>query len=116
MPAAAHHPVVSVWRIHTYEVPDNAYTVGRRENWVAKPDREFDDLEAAKAYIRGQTRMHTTVANHLINLPPSRREAFLDDFCFTDDRYMKDRRFFIDRPPVKDIQRALERDGVTVAA
>jgi hypothetical protein len=105
---------VTVYKITSFSVPDNTYTVGRSEIWKTKKDQTFSSVELAKDYIREQSRKHTDLPLYLINIKPEDREHFIDRFCFDDLTFLKHRRFFIGKPDLDLIKKHLKEDGINV--
>jgi len=105
----------SVYKIDTYPAGCNAYGVDRDENWIVRFDKHFDTDAEAREYIRQKTKMCSTLPNLLIDLKTEEeKQAFTDEFCFHNNRYLAHRRHFLGTPPIKDIKLALQHDGIDV--
>jgi hypothetical protein len=106
---------IRVYRILTFEGTEgNAYTVNRSEDWMVKMDKCFDSVEEAKAYVKAQSIQHTDLLLFGHHLAGQEREAYMNDFCFDDDRYLRFRRYFLGPPPVQAIKKALQNAGIKV--
>jgi len=107
-----------VYRIDTYSASKNSHHVDRSESWVARKDKAFSTEEDAKQYIRERSLIHTELVNFLTKgmkmVEGDEREKIIDAFCFSDDKFMKYRRFFLGLVPVKAVIEALKKDGVEV--
>jgi hypothetical protein len=92
---------------------DNRYTTGRTETWTSKPDKAFPTFIEATDYIYNMTRIHVPYFSELARgFDDEKRQSFLHEFCFTNDMYLKYRRFFIGSPPLKEIKLALQEEGI----
>lgn len=104
-----------VYRIQTFEVPDNAHKTGRTENWVVQLAQHFETETEAKLFICEKSRSGTFLPNLLIDCKTEAvREAFTNEFCFDNDLYLRYRRYFIGFPPLNAIRAQLTRDGIQV--
>lgn len=116
-------PSIEVWRIEVTSAENNEHGVDRVENYKAKLDVRFPTEAEAKEYIKNKTRIHTEVANFLIDIAKDetddtvksqKKEAFMDEFCFTNDLYMRYRRFFLHKVPWDRVKQALLKNGIEV--
>jgi hypothetical protein len=106
---------VQVYRIDEFPNQDNSYAVGRTETWVSKPDCRFPTIHEAHEYIFKMTVVHVPYFTELaLGLAPQQRADFLTEFCFTNDLYLKYRRFFIGAPPLSAMRKALSTEGVKI--
>lgn len=99
-----------VLRLHTTPAGDNQYGISRAEDWTLRRDQTFPSESEAKAYVRTQSFLKTTLPLYTIDIQdPVRKQRVVDDFCFHDDQYWPQRRFFIieDRVPHR-LQQDLE--------
>lgn len=102
----------TIFRINTSVTPNNEYKINRDEEWSMKNVIEFDTESEAKAYVIEQSLLHTELSRFSYNLKDDERKEFIDQFCFTDPKYIKYRKFYINIVPFKEIQKALESDGI----
>lgn len=113
----SHCPLVlryEVWKIDTYPVKNNSYTVGREESWALKLDQKFEDLEEAKKHIIAKSMVFTDIHLFLQDMKsPEEREDFLYTFCFG-EKYLRHQRYFLGKPDVKKLSSALQDNGVNV--
>jgi hypothetical protein len=113
-------PTYQIYRIQTFDEGSNSYITARDQRWVTRLDSEFNNLQEAREYIEEKSRQHTdlpifldTHRKTILNDPNAcSLEDFIEKFLFTEDKYLKYRRFFIGKPPLKLIQKALEADGI----
>lgn len=103
-----------VYRIMAFAVPNNSHKINRDENWEVKKDKAFTTEAEAKQYIIEQSVQKTDLLLFCQSCSPEKKEAFKEEFCFTNDTYLRYRRFFLGYPPTKEIRKALEKDGVRV--
>lgn len=102
-----------VYRIDTFEAHGNSHALGiRDENWILRRDKNFSTVEEAQEYVCMKSRQTTILPNILISLHESKREAFVKHFCFGDNEYWAERRYFLGKPDIKKIAAAHKRDGV----
>ena len=108
--------VTTVYRIDTFPISTNAYGVSRDESWVVHQDKTFQSLEEAKDYVRERSRLKTDLVLFLARTQdPAEKKRIIDEFCFHNDTYQQHRRFFIERPDITKIAKALHADGVQVS-
>jgi len=116
---------IDVWRIEVTSAERNAYGIDRMENYKGKLDCQFETEAEAREYIKQKTRTHTDteVPNFLIYVgngitDPEKvellKDKFMNEFCFTDDQYMKYRRFFLHKIPWDKVKKALVDNGTQV--
>ena len=103
-----------IYCIYTFQNSDNSYTVSRDENWVPRLVTNLLTLAEAKQYVIEKSRLVTDLPLFLVNMDNSKKDAFIEQFCFDDDKYLKYRRFFIGYPPIDKIKDALKKDGVKI--
>jgi len=106
-----------VWRLHTIPEGDNQYGVSRAEVWCLQADQTFTTLESAQQYIRESSFARTTLPLYIVDVVnPSDKVKFVDDFCFHDDRYLVERRYFLQPPQITKTQLidALVQAGITI--
>lgn len=137
--------MTQVWRIDDVPVENNEFSVDRTESWTLRKDKFFpaaataaaadkstiaaesktvvDHEQQARTYIKLKTRLHTPVANLLIDLgdDEAAKDAFLDRFCFSNDTkdlelYAHYRRYFLGQPSVSDIKSHLVKAGIRVVS
>jgi hypothetical protein len=119
-------PVISVYRFQVFHESCNHYTTDRSERWSVNIGEYFDDLQAAREYVRNESRKSTELPVFLCQLresmvsePESVIEAavheFIDEFCFYNDLYANYRRYFIGKPPLAAIKKSLQAVRISVA-
>jgi len=112
----------SIYKIRTYSEGSNSYGVSRAERWVVEVDCECKELQEAKDYVKSKSREFTILPNVLQSWRETKPEhqtiktedELIEKFCFTDDQQLKHRRFFIGKPDLEAIQKALINDGVQI--
>lgn len=112
---------ISVYRIHVYSEGSNSHGVPRSEQWLLKLDCECEDAEEARQYIKEHSLRFTTLPNFLQQWEETKenhrtvtKDELIEQFCFTNDQYLKHRRLFINRPDLKVIELALQHDGIAI--
>ena len=108
------HDVYPVYRLRTLGMGSNAYGVARNEQWRFEKDKRFYNLAEAQQYIIEQSRLHTELPRFLVDVSHVDKNDFIWQFCFSNDMYLKYRRFFLGYPPVKEIEKVLKADGIQV--
>ena len=124
--------VFRVLKIDAFPMKSNSHSIGElHENWQLRQlDESFPSLQAAKSYIKCQSWNHTELANYaMLNnvLKPGKiaseeeKDAFAEKFCFTDDRYLRHRRYFLSHEVKaselkQKMKRALEAAGISVVS
>lgn len=103
---------IQVYRIYTYPAKNNHHGIDRDENWFLRRDKTFDTKEEATEYIISQSRTHTDMILYSYNLPPKEKEAFYQEFCFTNNTYASYRRYILDLREKEVICRALQKNGI----
>jgi hypothetical protein len=59
-------------------------------------EASFSNEQQAKEYIKAQCMLYTNLPTLLKSeLPPNKRELFIDEFCFSNDCFIKERKFFL---------------------
>jgi hypothetical protein len=106
--------VFLVYRLRTLGMGTNAYGVARDEQWRFEKDKKFDDPNEAQQYIIEQSRLHTELPRFLVDVSDVDKNDFIWQFCFSNDVYLKYRRFFLGKPPVLQMEKALKTDGIQV--
>lgn len=104
----------SVYRIHVYDVAGGRFGVSRTEDWEEKWAASFATEKEAKDFIRKESLSATTLLTYLVDLPKSKWDAFIDEFCFTNDMYHAYRRLFIGPVDRRKMKTALNNLGVRV--
>lgn len=92
--------------LEKYPIQSNAYTVSRSETWKFTKDKEFQDLEEAKEYVRMKNRYTPEFVLQAENINGNQREELLDKFSFGND-YLLKRRYFIEPLPKKEIRESI---------
>lgn len=101
-----------VWRINDLNASSNTYTTGRTESWNLVRDCVFSDLEEAKEYIKNKSRIFTIITNFLVDLKNEEEKTeFINEFCFG-DKYLHHQRFFIGKPSIQKLRKAVESQGI----
>jgi hypothetical protein len=105
-------PSFNVYKIDVYPQNNNAFRVDREESWILKNDKSFTTLDEAKDYIVEKSLIHTELSRLLVDIQDEHiREEFIQKFCFGTS-YLAYQRFFIDKPDIRAIQKAIEDNGV----
>jgi hypothetical protein len=110
---------ISVYRIHIYSEGSNSYALARSEQWIVKLDCECEDEEDARQYIKENSLRYTVLPNFLQQWKETTekdltQDELIEQFCFTNDLYLKHRRLFINQPDLKAIELALQYDGISI--
>ena len=99
---------IPIYRIHVYEEGSNSHSVARSERWEIKIETECANLDEAKQYVRENSRLYTILPNKLQQWRETKtddrtvtQEELIEQFCFTNDQFLKDRRLFIQKPNIK---------------
>jgi hypothetical protein len=93
--------MITVYKIQVSDTFGNSHSTNRDQTWSALFDKTFGNEEEAKEYIIGRTRIHVPeLANFLINVFDEDKHEFCVKFCFTDDKYITSRRYFIGKPNI----------------
>lgn len=58
-------------------------------------EASFSNEHQAKEYIKAQCILYTNLSTLLTNEPPNKRESLVDEFCFSSDFFIKERKFFL---------------------
>ncbi len=107
--------MITVYRIDTVPSSTNAYTTGRMETWTLHKDKTFDDSNEAIDYVRAMNRAHSELPRVLADLKdPDAKEAFIDTFCFSEDKYLHLRRYFLGMPDRNKIIASIKDQGANV--
>ena len=108
--------MTTVYRIKPYPTFGNAYQCNRDETWEVLEDKTFETLEEAKEYIRDVSikSPYMSILPLLHNLKENLKRQVLDDILFNNDRYLTHRRYFIGKPNIKKLTKALTLEGVSV--
>ena len=100
-----------VWRIKRYAMGSGLHGVSRREQRVFEKVTTFQDIEEAKTFVYNST---VKAGTHLPYYGAGCTRDQIMAFCFTDERMVHHREYFIGKPPKQAIQQALNLDGVRV--
>lgn len=109
----------TVWRLYTSPEGDNQYGISRREVWSFIKVADFADEETARDYVRTESLAKTTLPLYTIDVHSTlAKQKFINDFCFDDDKYMAQRRYFLESPKMVKpaIVEALAKVGIRVQA
>jgi hypothetical protein len=102
-----------IYRIYTRTTPDNRYKINRDEDWTTAKVKTFDKYEDAEEYVIDNSMQHTEMVRFTHSIKNTdAKEDFKKRFCFTEDKYMVYRRYFIGLPPITDMRKALKDDGI----
>lgn len=100
---------IEVYRISKNDTFDNSHFINRDETWTArKVGLEFSILDEAKEYIRQMS------LEDIVRYSTSPDPKFVEKFCFEDDKWYHERRYFIGPPDWRKIRKGLEKDGIHV--
>ena len=104
-----------IYRIYTTCAPNNEYKINRHEEWTTSFVKKFDSLEEAKIFVIEKNKEHSELPNFSYNIKDEcKKKEFYEQFCFSNDKYLKYRRFFIGKPPIKQIENELKKDGIKI--
>lgn len=107
-----------VFELFETNLSSNAYTVGRHTEFAERKSgfKIFKDESEAKEYIINKSRETVPeFVNYTTFLPNGfNKEEAEEQFCFTNDKYLKYRRFFLNSIPFKELKRAMINDGIKV--
>jgi hypothetical protein len=105
-----------IYRLQVFDLMKNHFQTDREESWtIVKEERSFSDLQLARDYVVQQSRIHTDLPIYIYGISSTKEKSdVIEQFCFTNDRYMIYRRFFIGYPPVDKIRKALVTAGINV--
>ena len=101
-----------VYRLNCFPDQNNRYRINCDESWSIARDNSFSSKEDAEEYIIEKSRLniHLPLFLHFC----SNKDKFSREFCFTDDTYLKYRRYFLNEVPIKELREASEKDGIKV--
>lgn len=104
-----------VYKIDTFPGGSNSYGVDRSENWYVKKDSAFDTLKEARDYIISKNMLLSDLPlyTHAIQDDDARNKV-INDFCFDDPKFAAKRRFWLGKPNVEEMKKALAHDGVKI--
>ena len=103
-----------VFKLFTVDTFGNSHALNRDESWTLMRDRIFNNLEEAKQYVIDKNRVHSDMVNLGFNLKDTEKDTFYDEFCFTNDKYVHKRRYFLGAPDKKKIIQNLREDNLKV--
>src|SRR5665647_841552 len=111
----------SIYRIKEFSEGSNSHTVARTERWEIIKETECNSDREAKEYIREYSKQYTILPNFIQQWRETKQEdrtvtleELIDQFCFTNDTYLKYRRLFINKPDVKQLAKELTKDGTKI--
>jgi len=105
-----------VYKIQISDTFGNSHATNRDETWYVKKDKTFDTEEEAKEYIIDRTRLFVPELSSFLYIlnDDEDKHDFCDKFCFTDERYMTKRRYFIGPPDLKKMKALLIKERIQV--
>lgn len=111
---------VSVYRKHIFEEGSNAYGIARSERWTIKRvDQMFATEQEAKNFIRQESLRVPALKNLLMQWSETNEadrkiteEQVIDRFCFLDDTYLMNRRFFLTVQEIDRLKVQLTQQGI----
>lgn len=92
----------------------NSHAINRDESWTLKKDRFFASLEEAKQYVIDKNKIHSDMVRFGFHLPDEEKDAFYQEFCFTNDKYLHQRRYFLGIPDTQKLLQNLRDDNIKV--
>lgn len=99
-----------VYQITMWDTYGNSHGVNRDETWKYRMLRSFTSETEAINYAN-KLNLNLPDYKNMMPRDKSQIDAFANAFL-TDDRYIKYRRFFVGIPPMHEIARCLNADGV----
>jgi hypothetical protein len=97
-----------VYSITKSDTHSNSYKTNRDETWIFRICRKFESIEEAEKYVIQMS------LKDIVRYKCPTNDAFNRSFCFTDDKYISERTYFIGKPDKKKIKQSLQNDGVIV--
>lgn len=106
----------TVYRILVVEkIAKVAYNIVRHEDWVVLKAGQFKTEQEAKKFICSESMKKTDLPKYTVDIiDHDQKDEFIRKFCFEDDRYLLQRRFFMGYPDIDHIKKLLIASGVTV--
>jgi hypothetical protein len=102
------HEQVKVYYLFKTDTFGNSHFVNRDETWTVKLRESFPSIEEAETYVINMSK------RDIVRFCSKPTDMFCREFCFTSDKYMKYRTYFIGKPDICKMKKALEEDGVKV--
>jgi len=102
-----------VYQLRDFGMRGNSHNVDRAEMWEIQKYKEFEFEEDARECVIVENMKHTELPQKLWKYE-SCKETLIDRFCFTDDAFYCDRRFFLGKPDMEKMETALNSRGITV--
>lgn len=104
-----------VWMIDEIVIPNNHFGINREAKWERKWLQAFETLDEAKDFVKIQTKTHPLtcgdIGSNLIALKTAEaKNAFLEEYCFTNPLYLSRRRFFVGYPSNELLRHMIEAD------
>lgn len=117
-----------VWQIVNKKMENNKYVIDREEHWHTVKIAEYKTEAEAKQCVIDNTLVHhsTSHINNLVwaleksladyyndtaQMLLEKKQMFYNEFCFTNEKYLQYRRFFVGKPSTKDIRAIVESSG-----
>ena len=104
----------NVYHITTVPSQTNAFTTGRMETWTLKLYESYMTLDDAKHAVLEGNLKHSDLIMLSERLRGKDREDFYQQFCFDDDKYLGNRRFFLGKPKIAKLKEAIASEGINV--
>lgn len=106
--------MATIYKISSIPSSTNEYGVGRTESWTLSKDVTFLDREEARSYVIEKNRQHSDMSSLLVGLDYDIAYDFIEEFCFSPDKYLHLRRYFLGKPDQKKIIKAIRATGINV--
>ena len=89
------------------------YKINRHEEWKVSFVKNIESIEEARQFVINKNKEHSDLVlySHSIQ-DETKKQEFYEQFCFTNNKYLKHRRYFIGHPPIKQIKEELKNDGI----
>ena len=105
----------TIYRLEAYDFSSNHFGVGRAEEYRFATHGHASTYEEAEEMVLNISKEMPDailLMEHIVG--EENRTQFMKEFCFTDPKYIRYRRYFIDNIPKKEIEQALKNVGIQV--
>ena len=102
-----------VYKIKVRGDSSGRFTIDRRETWLISKNQTFDLRKDAENYVKNKTRNSGEFLNYTRSTKKEDFKNYLNKFL-KEDKYLTDRRWFVDCPPIEKIKDGLKNDGIFI--